>query len=320
MSNAMAFKDLYSINNYFGSQTIERFSGYRRNLSNRIPSNEGNGFKSILSSLQTQPSKNVFKTKGLTIADYRTRPVISKSRHKPYAKLASTQLKNAGPNRVADQGRSPVIGDDSLQTRSRSSQKIKACGYIKMPQSKANQQKTESTTTRTAGGLDFTAIGGKRQGRQVPQSLKTTRWTVDSRAKHPVWKTQLTEQQIIDQNVQKAAAKYDLSPALIKGLIRAESNFKVRAVSSAGAQGLMQLMPATAEELGVKNPFDIEQNIDGGTKYLRKMLDRFGGNVRKALAAYNAGPGTVIKYNGRVPYPETRQYVRRVLRFSRQMA
>jgi soluble lytic murein transglycosylase-like protein len=130
----------------------------------------------------------------------------------------------------------------------------------------------------------------------------------------------LTDQQIIAQNVQKAAAKYNLPPELINGVIRAESNFKVRAVSSAGAQGLMQLMPATAKELGVKNSFDIEQNIDGGAKYLRQMLDRFGGNVRKALAAYNAGPGTVIKYNGRVPYPETRQYVRRVLRFSRQMA
>ncbi len=77
-------------------------------------------------------------------------------------------------------------------------------------------------------------------------------------------------------------------------------------------------MPATAEELGVTDSFDINQNIDGGAKYLRQMLDRFGGNVRKALAAYNAGPGTVIKYNGRVPYPETRQYVNRVLRFSGQ--
>ena len=82
----------------------------------------------------------------------------------------------------------------------------------------------------------------------------------------------------------------------------------------------MQLMPATAEELGVKNPFDIEQNIEGGAKYLRKMLDRFEGSLRKALAAYNAGPATVSKYGGRVPYPETRRYVQRVLRFSRQMA
>ena len=129
----------------------------------------------------------------------------------------------------------------------------------------------------------------------------------------------LTNKEMIEQTVQKAAAKYNLPPALITAVIRAESNFKVSAVSSAGAQGLMQLMPATAKELGVKNPFDIEQNIDGGTKYLRKMLDRFGGSVRKALAAYNAGPGTVMKYNGRVPYLETRQYVRRVLQFLGQL-
>jgi soluble lytic murein transglycosylase-like protein len=129
-----------------------------------------------------------------------------------------------------------------------------------------------------------------------------------------------TQQQIIEQMVQIAAEKYNLPPELINAVIRAESNFEVRAVSSAGAQGLMQLMPATAKELGVENPFDIAQNINGGAKYLRQMLDRFGGNVRKALAAYNAGPGTVSKYGGRVPYPETRQYVQRVLRFSRQMA
>ncbi|MBW2472151.1 MAG: lytic transglycosylase domain-containing protein, partial [Deltaproteobacteria bacterium] len=129
----------------------------------------------------------------------------------------------------------------------------------------------------------------------------------------------LTEKQIIEQTVAKAAAKYKLAPELITAVIRAESNFNVSAVSTAGAQGLMQLMPATARELGVKNSFDIEQNIDGGAKYLRQMMDRFGGSVRKALAAYNAGPGAVIKYNGRVPYPETRQYVKRVLRFSGQM-
>jgi soluble lytic murein transglycosylase-like protein len=105
---------------------------------------------------------------------------------------------------------------------------------------------------------------------------------------------------------------------LIKGVIRAESNFQVDAVSRAGAQGLMQLMPGTAKELSVTRPFDIDQNIDGGTRYLRKMLDSFGGDVKLALAAYNAGPGTVRKYAGNVPYQETTQYINRVLRFSEQ--
>jgi soluble lytic murein transglycosylase-like protein len=119
----------------------------------------------------------------------------------------------------------------------------------------------------------------------------------------------------IEKSIQKAASKYDLPPGLIKGVIRAESNFQVDAVSRAGAQGLMQLMPATAKELGVTKPFNIDQNIDGGARYLRKMLDSFGGDVKLALAAYNAGPGTVRKYAGNVPFRETMQYVNRVLRF-----
>lgn len=129
------------------------------------------------------------------------------------------------------------------------------------------------------------------------------------------------ESLIIERSVRQAARRYDLPPGLIKGVIRAESNFQVAAVSPAGAQGLMQLMPETAKELGVRNPFDIEENIDGGARYLRQMLDSFGGDVKVALAAYNAGPGAVAKYGGRIPpYQETEQYVSRVLKFSRQMA
>ncbi len=127
------------------------------------------------------------------------------------------------------------------------------------------------------------------------------------------------ERQKIETAILKAAQKYDLPVNLITSVIRAESNFQVNAVSRAGAQGLMQLMPATAEELGVKNPFNIEENIDGGSRYLRQMLDSFGGNLKLALAAYNAGPEAVIQYGGKVPpYRETQQYVNRVLRFTRQ--
>lgn len=125
------------------------------------------------------------------------------------------------------------------------------------------------------------------------------------------------DRQKIETSVLKAARRYGLPPNLIKSVIRAESNFQVKAVSHAGAQGLMQLMPATARELGVKNPFNIEENIDGGSRYLRKMLDNFGGDLKLALAAYNAGPEAVIKYGGKVPpFKETQQYVQRVLRFA----
>jgi len=126
--------------------------------------------------------------------------------------------------------------------------------------------------------------------------------------------------EVIERSIQKAAARYSLSPDLIRGVIRAESNFQADAVSSAGAKGLMQLMPETAGDLGVTKPFDIQQNIDGGSRYLRQMLDRFGGNLKLALAAYNAGPGAVEKYEGRVPYAETQEYVKRVLRFSGEKA
>ncbi|UCF95522.1 MAG: lytic transglycosylase domain-containing protein [Desulfobacterales bacterium] len=129
-----------------------------------------------------------------------------------------------------------------------------------------------------------------------------------------------SEAVLIERSIERAAAQYQLPPALLTAVVRAESDFKVTAVSPAGAQGLMQLMPATARELGVNDPFDIEQNINGGARYLRQMLDRFDGDLRLALAAYNAGPGTVKKFGGDVPYPETRLYVERVLRFAGQAA
>jgi soluble lytic murein transglycosylase-like protein len=132
--------------------------------------------------------------------------------------------------------------------------------------------------------------------------------------------TASNERRAIEKSIHKAARTYDLPASLLKGVIKAESNFEVNAVSQAGAQGLMQLMPGTAKDLGVKNSFDIEQNIDGGARYLRKMLESFGGDLKVALAAYNAGPGAVRKYAGQIPpYPETERYINRVLRFSQQM-
>lgn len=116
----------------------------------------------------------------------------------------------------------------------------------------------------------------------------------------------------LDSLIKHFAEKYSLDAALIKAVIRVESNFNPTVVSSKGAQGLMQLMPETASEVGVSNPFDPSQSIHGGSLYLRKMLDSFDRNLDYALAAYNAGPSTVRKYGGIPPYEETRNYVKKV--------
>lgn len=113
--------------------------------------------------------------------------------------------------------------------------------------------------------------------------------------------------------VSEKANKYDIDPSLVHAVIKAESNGNPYAVSRKGAMGLMQLMPSTAKDLGVWNPFDPEDNIDGGVRYLRYLIDKFNGDLTLALAAYNAGPKTVEK-TGNIPgIPETRQYVKKVL-------
>jgi soluble lytic murein transglycosylase-like protein len=109
-----------------------------------------------------------------------------------------------------------------------------------------------------------------------------------------------------------SAKRNGIDPALLAGLIKQESGFNPHAGSSAGAQGLTQLMPGTARGLGVTNTFDPAQSIEGGARYLKQQLDRFGGDVARALAAYNAGPGAVQRYGGVPPYAETQNYVRRV--------
>ncbi|AOY78373.1 hypothetical protein BJL90_13835 [Clostridium formicaceticum] len=116
-----------------------------------------------------------------------------------------------------------------------------------------------------------------------------------------------------DQYIDAAAEKYNLSSALIKSVIKAESNFNPKALSRAGAQGLMQLMPATAKELQVTDVWNPQQNIEGGAKYLRQLLDQYDGNLSLSLAAYNAGPGNVNRYGGIPPFAETQNYVKSIL-------
>ena len=111
----------------------------------------------------------------------------------------------------------------------------------------------------------------------------------------------------------QTASHYQIDPALIKAIIMAESGYNTRAISKRGAKGLMQLMPVTAQSLGVEDIFNPHQNITGGVQYFKQMVNRFNGDVKLALAAYNAGPSAVEKHNGIPPYRETQRYVEKVM-------
>jgi soluble lytic murein transglycosylase-like protein len=126
------------------------------------------------------------------------------------------------------------------------------------------------------------------------------------------WRTTPLFVKPFQNEIKTAASEFNVDPALVRAVIHAESAFNDKALSPKGAQGLMQLMPATAEELGVRNAMVAPENIRGGVNYLARMLKRFNGDIKLATAAYNAGPGAVGRHGGIPPYAETRAYVERV--------
>jgi soluble lytic murein transglycosylase-like protein len=146
----------------------------------------------------------------------------------------------------------------------------------------------------------------------VPSDARYRKIDVEAARFHSI----LSEREL-EPVIKRHSSQQQLHPALIRAVIKAESNFDPRAVSRAGAIGLMQLMPQTAVRLDVRDMFDPDENVGGGTKYLRQLLDRFHGNLPLALAAYNAGENIVDRYQSLPPIDETRQYVRKVLRYYR---
>lgn len=130
-------------------------------------------------------------------------------------------------------------------------------------------------------------------------------------ASHPV-RGRAFSQQEIDAAIDQAASRHNVDPSLVRAVIKVESNFNPNAVSRKGAMGLMQLMPQTARQLNVSNPFDPEQNVDAGVRQLKQLMENYGGDVKLTLAAYNAGPGAVARSAGVPHYAETRQYVKRI--------
>lgn len=160
-------------------------------------------------------------------------------------------------------------------------------------------------------GTEAAGIYGLAEQEQIRQK-QTERETPGSSFKEALSDAQQSVTESMDDIFEEAASIYDISVDLLKAVAKAESNFNPNAVSHAGAIGVMQLMPGTASSLGVTDPYDARQNIMGGAKYLKSNLERYGGDVSLALAAYNAGPGSVEKYGGIPPYAETQNYVRRV--------
>lgn len=147
----------------------------------------------------------------------------------------------------------------------------------------------------------------------APQSGSTFASMVSDAMNQPATAPATVPPAQIESLVGSSASAYGVDPALVKAIIANESDFNANATSRTGAQGLMQLEPGTAADLGVSDAYDPAQNISGGTRYIRGLLDRFHGDLRLAVAAYNAGPGAVMKYNGVPPYAETQAYVNNVL-------
>ncbi|MGH7184009.1 MAG: lytic transglycosylase domain-containing protein, partial [Nitrospiraceae bacterium] len=169
-----------------------------------------------------------------------------------------------------------------------------------------------SVPTTTAEIYRYVGRDGSISLTNVPTDSRYQKIEIESSR----FRTTLSEQEL-EPLIRRHSSQQQLHPALIRAVIKAESGFDPRAVSRAGAIGLMQLMPQTALRLDVRDMYDPDDNVGGGAKYLRQLLDRFHGNLPLALAAYNAGENAVDRYQALPPFDETRQYVRKVLRYYR---
>lgn len=238
----------------------------------------GSHFSGILSTFE-KPAPSVDRKvfKGMSVMDYLTRPVASK---------VQRQSKEIDISEKQSQ--------ESVLPQNLDTTKVSFPQHPESTRSKSIKVENQSVSTAS----------------KVTQKVDTN---IPAPGNTSLEKNFSSGKPHIDNAINEIAEKYGLPADLIHSMVQVESNYKANAVSQDGAQGLMQLMPGTAKEMGVTHPFDVRQNIEGGTRYMKKMLKMFNGNLKKALAAYNAGPAAVKRHHGNVPYAETKSYVKRVM-------